>query len=264
MSSPATPTLPAGAPPRRAADLLPALAVVVASAWPTWWLLDRPASFVAVTGALFVGLGAVILVRLPAEHPGPGIGAANRVTLLRAALALPVLALGILALGLLALGPAAVSAMPDAVVWWVIVTSTVAMVLDGLDGRVARRTETETEFGARFDMEFDAALIMALSVLAWSSGKVGAWVLLIGLMRYLFVAAGWFAPALNGALPESLRRKVVCVVQGVVLLVALGPIIPTVLAVAVAAGGLLALTWSFAVDVAWLLRASEKPAALPQ
>jgi phosphatidylserine synthase len=28
--------------------------------------------------------------------------------------------------------------------WWVIVLSTVAMVLDGVDGRVARRTGTET------------------------------------------------------------------------------------------------------------------------
>jgi phosphatidylglycerophosphate synthase len=259
VSSPTTPTPHAGATPRRAADLLLSLPVVVASAWPTWWLLDGPASFVAVTGALFVGLGAVILVRLPAEHPGPGIGAANRITLLRAALALPVLALGILAPG-----PAEAGVMPDAVVWWVIVTSTVAMVLDGLDGRVARRTETETDFGARFDMEFDAALIMALSVLVWSSGKVGAWVLLVGLMRYLFVAAAFFAPALNGPLPESFRRKVVCVVQGVVLLVALGPIIPALVAIVVAAGGLLALTWSFAVDIAWLLRASEKPAPVPQ
>jgi hypothetical protein len=45
----------------------------------------------------------------------------------------------------------------------------------------------------------------------------------------------------------------VCVVQGVVLLVALGPIIPLWLAVAVCAAGLAALTWSFALDVRWVL-----------
>jgi hypothetical protein len=73
-------------------------------------------------------------------------------------------------------------------------------------------------------------------------------------MRYAFVAAAWVVPALTGDLPESLRRKVVCVVQGVVLLVALGPIIPGPMAAFVAATGLVTLTYSFAVDVLWLLR----------
>jgi hypothetical protein len=46
------------------------------------------------------------------------------------------------------------------------------------------------------------------------------------------------------------------VVQGVVLLVALGPIIPDGMAVAVTALGLASLAWSFAVDVRWALRHS--------
>jgi hypothetical protein len=44
------------------------------------------------------------------------------------------------------------------------------------------------------------------------------------------------------------------VVQGVVLLVALGPIIPGWMAVAVAAAGLAALAYSFAIDVRWAVR----------
>ena len=206
---------------------------------------------------LFLGAALAILTRLPEAHPGPGIGAANRVTLFRAALALPVLALGIVVL----LPGVRASVVSDGVAWWVIVVSTVAMVLDGLDGRVARRTDTASDFGARFDMELDAALIMALSVLVWVAGRAGAWVLAIGLMRYVFVAAGFAVPALTGRLPESFRRKVVCVVQGVVLLVALGPIIPQPMAVAVAAAGLVMLTWSFAVDVVWLLRADRAVSA---
>jgi phosphatidylglycerophosphate synthase len=172
------------------------------------------------------------------------------VTLGRAALATPVFALA-----------AQPSALGPAGAWWVIALSTVAMILDGLDGLVARRTGTRTAFGARFDMELDAALIMVLSLLVWRSGRVGWWVLLIGLMRYLFVAASWIWPALGAELPPSLRRKVVCVVQGVVLLVALGPIIPGWMAVAVTAGGLAALSYSFAVDVRWALR---KGAAAPR
>ena len=163
-------------------------------------------------------------------------------TLGRAALAVPVVAL------CLPPGPLRAEGY-----WWVILLATVVMILDGVDGRIARRTGTQSVFGARFDMELDAALILALSVLVWAGGRAGAWCLLIGLMRYLFVAASWLWPALGAELPESYRRKVVCVLQGVVLLVALGPIIPGAVATAVVAAGLAALIYSFAVDIRWAL-----------
>jgi len=233
-------------------DALLAVPALVLGAAPTWWVIGRPASFPVVIGILYAVLATLIVRGAPADVPGPGLGAANRITLLRACLALPI---GALAIQPVALGPAGN--------WWVIVLATAAMVLDGLDGRVARRTGTSTAFGARFDMELDAALIMALCVLVRASGKVGVWVLLIGLMRYVFVAAGRVVPALTGALPDSFRRKTVCVVQGVVLLVALGPIIPTPMAVFVTAVGLATLAWSFGVDTAWLLRhpggATDRP-----
>jgi hypothetical protein len=44
------------------------------------------------------------------------------------------------------------------------------------------------------------------------------------------------------------------VVQGVVLLIALGPIIPVPAAVVVTAAGLVALSYSFAVDTRWALQ----------
>jgi phosphatidylglycerophosphate synthase len=223
-------------------DLGVALALALGAVGATWWLLGLPASYVAVGLALYLSLAGVILRTFPDDIPGPGMGPANRVTLGRAALAVPVFAL--------AVQPGALGARGH---WWVIALATVVLVLDGVDGRVARRTGSQTPFGARFDMELDAALIMALSLIVWRSGKVGAWVLLIGLMRYAFVAASWVWPALGRELPPSLRRRVVCVMQGVVLLVALGPIIPAGTAVAVTAGGLAALAYSFAVDVRWAL-----------
>jgi phosphatidylglycerophosphate synthase len=42
--------------------------------------------------------------------------------------------------------------------------ATVALVLDAVDGQVARRTGTATPLGARFDAEADAWLILVLSV----------------------------------------------------------------------------------------------------
>jgi len=173
-------------------DLASALALALAAVGGTWWFSGVPASYVLVGVALYGALAALILRTLPAGLPGPGLGAANRVTLARAALAVPVFAL--------ALHPGALEAPT---LWCVISLSTVAMVLDGVDGRIARRTGSQSAFGARFDMELDAALIMALCVLVWRSGKVDAWILLIGLMRYAFVAAGWVWPALTAELPPQ-------------------------------------------------------------
>lgn len=208
----------------------------------TWWLLGLAASFVWVAGGLYLSMSFLILSQVREELPGPGLGPANRVTVGRAVLAIPVLALSLFPGPLTATGA-----------WWVIVLSTVVLILDGVDGRVARRTGSESAFGARFDMELDAALIMALSVLVWSSGRAGAWVLLIGLMRYLFVMASWVVPSLSCELPKSRRRQTVCVVQGIALLVALGPIIPAPIALLAVAVSLGLLLYSFAVDVRLLL-----------
>ncbi|HKJ88865.1 MAG TPA: CDP-alcohol phosphatidyltransferase family protein [Gammaproteobacteria bacterium] len=214
----------------------------------TWGLLDLPATYMGVSAGLYLLLAILLAILLLRRHPervgglGPGLGTANRVTFGRSLLVLPVMALVPFGWRLSSTGH-----------WWIILVATAAMSLDALDGRVARRTGTESRFGARFDMELDAFLLLGLSVLVWGSGMVGWWVILVGGLRYLFVAAGWIWPVLRGDLPESVRRKTVCVVQGVVLLVCLGPIIPSWFATAVAAGALALLGYSFAVDVRWLV-----------
>jgi len=134
----------------------------------------------------------------------------------------------------------------------VVALGAVAAALDGLDGWVARRTRSASAFGARFDMEVDAAFILVLSVLAWWFGKAGAWVIASGLMRYAFVAGGTCWPWLRAPLVPSLRRSAVCAVQIITLLVALLPAVPTPWSAVVAAAGLAALSYSFAVDVRWL------------
>jgi phosphatidylglycerophosphate synthase len=124
--------------------------------------------------------------------------------------------------------------------------------LDGVDGWLARRTRMASNFGARFDMETDALLVMALSVLAWQYGKAAGWVLLCGLLRYLFVAGGWLWPWLRRPLPPSSRRQAICVVQVVGLSLTIVPVIPTPLSTVLAAITLSALCYSFLVDVVWL------------
>ncbi len=136
------------------------------------------------------------------------------------------------------------------------------MVTDGLDDWTARRSGTATNFGASFDMELHAFLVLPLAALVALSGKVEAWVVLIGLLRYLFVATGWLWPALSAKLPPSTRRQTVCLVQGVVLLVCLGPIVPAALGATAATAALALLVYFFSVDVRWLARASRECGAL--
>ena len=59
-------------------------------------------------------------------------------------------------------------------------------------------------------------------------------------------------------LPPSWRRKFVCVVQIVGLAIIVAPVVTPPLSVWLAAGTLAMLTWSFAVDVAWL-RSGRRP-----
>jgi len=170
----------------------------------------------------------------------PAFGIANYVTTVRAVLAVA--------------AGAAIAASPSSqAAWFVVGAAAAATVLDAVDGWAARRFGQSSAFGARFDMETDALLLLALSMLLKSGGKLGAWVILIGALRYLFVFAGLLWPVLNGPLPHSMRRKTVCVWQGVSLLVALAPITPVAFAVGVTALALALLVYSFAVDVWWLL-----------
>jgi phosphatidylglycerophosphate synthase len=136
----------------------------------------------------------------------------------------------------------------------------VALALDAVDGYVARRTGTAWELGARFDMEVDAFLIFVLSV--FLVRPIGAWVLIIGGMRYAFVVGGWVVPWMRGRLPPRQWRKVVAAVQGIVLMVAAAGVLPGPLAVVAVASALALLVESFARDVLWLWHHRERtPAA---
>ena len=223
-------------------DLVIGILPLFLLALPAWWLFALPTSYLTHVCLGYAALALLIVWRAPETLPRPGLGAANRVTLGRATLVLPVTAL--------ALQPAALT---QASAWWIVGVSTVAMILDGVDGWVARRTGGSS-FGARFDMELDSFLMLSLAALVWQSGKVGPWVVMIGMFRYAFVAAAWLWPALRATLPDSMRRKAVCVVQGVALIVCLGPVVPSAMAVVVAVGVFLTLVYSFAVDIVWLAR----------
>jgi len=190
---------------------------------------------------VYAAIMAVALSRVRAYHPFPSFGLANATTTVRAVLAAIVCG---------CIGEAHTAAVAVAIV----TAATAATILDGVDGWMARRTRMASAFGARFDMEVDALLILALSILAWRHGKAGAWVLASGLLRYAFIAAGWLLPWMTRPLTPSLRGRAICVLQIVVLLIVMLPSMPPSASAPVAAAGVLVLLYSFAVDTLWLWR----------
>ena len=171
-----------------------------------------------------------------------GLGPADWVTLGRATLAVGVAALVV---------DSFVRAVP---VGLLVALAAVALVLDAVDGWVARRTRT-TAAGARFDAEVDAFLILVLSV--YASRSLGAWVLTIGAARYAFGAAAWLWPRLRAPLPPRYWRKVVAATQGIVLTVVAAGVLSRGVSSALVVGALALLAESFGRDVWWLAVTDE-------
>nr|WP_294691626.1 CDP-alcohol phosphatidyltransferase family protein [uncultured Friedmanniella sp.] len=190
---------------------------------------------------LACGLVATVALSLGMNRVGTSrLGPADRVTLTRTVLIGGVAAL---VADALVRPPALAILVPLA---------TVALVLDGVDGFVARRTGTASVLGARFDMEADAVLILILSLHV--ARNTGAWVLLLGAARYLFVAAGWLLPWMRARLPFRYWRKVVAATTATALIVAMAGVLPPAAAQAGLLLAVVLLAESFGRDVWWLYR----------
>ena len=204
-------------------------------------LLDLPARSLLQT-MLVAGCGAVFLsAGLPHLGPQGRFVPANQVTWLRAVM--------------FALLTGAIGAAPDGrVVWVATIVAAAAALLDAVDGWLARRLGAETAYGARFDMETDALLVLVLSVLVLQGGKAGPWILVSGLLRYAFVLAGILTPRFRRPLPPSLRRKAIAALQMVLLISALSPLLQRPYSDGVAVLAVMTLAVSFAIDLRLLWR----------
>jgi len=190
-----------------------------------------------------VALG--VMLGMHRHLPHRRFGGANLITLVRAGMVC-------LLVGMVAGGEAVAS------LWWPIGFATLILVLDGADGWLARKQKLCSDFGYHFDMETDAFHVLVLCLLLLGFGKAGPWVLLGGLLRYLFLGAGLLLPRLRRPLPPSLRRKAGTVVLTLSLIVALVPAVPHPYSAASAATGVVLVALSFLLDVLWLLREPMK------
>jgi len=186
-----------------------------------------------------VGLACAVVVTVAVARGGAdALGPADLITLSRAVLTCALAAL------------VADSFFHSAAVATLVALAIVALVSDAVDGWIARRTRTVSTFGARFDGEVDAFLILVLSV--YVADTVHGWVLAIGVARYAFAAAGWVLPWMREQLPPRYWRKVVTATQGIVLTVAAADVAPLWLTTAALVVALALLTESFGRDVLWL------------
>jgi phosphatidylglycerophosphate synthase len=192
------------------------------------------------------GLAAVLAgAAMARDYPHDRLGLCNLVTLTR--------------LGLVAtlVAPLWMDAGPS---WSVLALATLAFGLDGLDGWLARRQGLTSAFGARFDMEVDAALALVLALNAATGAGMapilaGVVVIALGLPRYAFLAAGLALPWMRRALPPRFARKAVCVLQIAVLIALQVPGLPSGLVVVMVPAAAAALAWSFIRDGVWLWKA---------
>jgi hypothetical protein len=189
---------------------------------------------VGITGGAVTSLG---LARARSHFGVDRLTPADWVTLARATLATAVAAL------------VADSFVHPVPVRTLVSLAAAALVLDAIDGWVARRTAIGS-LGARFDAEVDAFLILVLSV--YVARSVGAWVLLIGAARYAFLAVGWLLPWMRAPLPPRYWRKFVAATQGIVLTIAAANVLPSAVNRAGLVCALILLAESFGRDIWWL------------
>jgi glycosyltransferase 2 family protein len=92
--------------------------------------------------------------------------------------------------------------------WQLAIAAGVILLLDVVDGWLARTTGQSSAFGASYDVEADALLVISIAMLLFSRGTAGAWVLVAGLLRYLYVLAPALVPTPVGQAPRSRHGRI--------------------------------------------------------
>lgn len=149
---------------------------------------------------------------------------------------------------------------PGEIVYW----GLILFVMDGMDGWIARRAGLAGEFGEFIDKETDAFFMLMLCVVLYRLPEgFGPWILLPGLLRYLFVLFVKFATPPQPKEQRTAKARRISVFMMLTLLFSFAAY-PAYLDYCrpLAALMTLALAYSFGVSV-WMMyrvpRWQEKP-----
>lgn len=165
-------------------------------------------------------LGGVLVFGLCQRHALRGADpfrAADAVTLLRTTL----LGLFVAVLIRLLLAEATPSE-PLVLSWPTVALGVVILLLDGVDGAVARACGGGTTAGRRYDDVADAVVLFVLAAAA--GGMLVWWAVLAGVVKPLFVLGGRLRLQWRGALRLSSLRRVLGTAPGALLLTAIAPL----------------------------------------
>lgn len=212
--------------------LLLAVQQLVGLTVPAWMIT------VGYLGALSLAVAAGPWRPVPARPADPSIGPANLITLARSLLVGAVIALVVSGFS---------GGWQDGQRALAVGLSVVAVILDGVDGRVARRTRTSSAFGARFDVEIDSVLALALAI--GLARELTPLALVLGLARYLYLTGARIWPWLNLALPTRLSRKIIGLLGTLTLIIATADFGPPSLGIGVVAAGTAVVLFSFGRDI---------------
>lgn len=146
--------------------------------------------------------------------------------------------------------------------WWKVGVAILIIVLDGVDGALARR-HGPTERGAVFDMESDSFFVITMCGVAHLYLGIGPWIYIAGLLRPLYVLM--WAVLLLFVKPPSPNRKggsqrgrIVFLVLIISQITTLAPIFPLAFKQVIAALAVALLSYSFSIDIVATLRAVER------
>ena len=200
-------------------------------------LIEANLLHIAISVLVYAAIAVAIVMFLPLHLPQSRFGPANRISLLRG-----------LIIAVLAGFAWNTPASPD-VEWVVFILASCALVLDGVDGTVARRSGMASELGARLDRELDGLLTLVLCCVIYLSGRVEAFVLIAGMMHYAFLVARKLNLMSATSLPPSFRRQAAGVLSSVLLVVCCAPSMGASVDMGLALTVIVLLTTSFSCDI---------------
>jgi phosphatidylglycerophosphate synthase len=204
-----------------------AFAMLASCPLALWFELTWLVSVIAA-----VSFGALLVCGRRAWTPAGRFGPANAITTVRIA------------------GTVALSFAPPRTPGSLLALALLALLmLDGVDGWVARHAAIASSFGARFDMEADALLVFVADLELWHRGRLAGWVLITGVLRYLYVLLIALVPPPGGDMPRSRFGRYAFAALLLGLLAAFA--CPGALGTALAAGGSAAVVLSFARSFHW-------------
>lgn len=218
-----------------------------------WWTVGHGGWWLAVAGC--VASGELLLLRRwlrenHADRPQvdsparlrPSLGIANAVTVFR----------GLLIAAVAGFLPLASPSTPG--LWVPAVLYGTAVVLDFLDGSIARRFGQETRLGRRLDEATDTVGLFVAPTLAILFGQVPAWFLVVPLGKPAYLVSLWIYRLAGNELrplPDSAIRRPIAGLQMTVTALVLVPVVSPAVGTVVAVVAVVPFVVSFGRD--WLV-----------